>query len=262
MDTASLPQNSTSEDIEIRRQKWKILDICTKETQVNSDIYFLKECKKNNTIPNGLLIKNPMKTTYNTKYSNDLCHCTSLKLRNHLIHLLYNKQKIFLERKRQAIHLLQAGAYNEDLRDKINTHIERNQAKTLENKKRKLQKILPPEIHTKQQKEVNQNQVINLSNHQLTQAETTVLTKGLNFCPSSKFDKIQICGDTERYIRRLRLKEYYRENTIDGSNDPNLDNNTTFIRERKTSIWTPRPGRNSTLEKYIDALRHCVNSQI
>ena len=202
-----------------------------------------------------------MKTTYNTKYSNDLCHRTSLKLRNHLIHLLYNKKKILLERKRQAIHLLPTDAYNEDFRDKINTHIERNQAKTLENKKRKLQKILPPEIHTKQQKEVNHNQVINLSDHQLTQAETTVLTKGLNFCPSSKLDKIQICGDTERYIRRLRLKEYYRENTIDDSNDHNLDNNT-LIRERKTSIWTPRPGRNATLEKYIDSLRHCVNSQI
>ena len=52
--------------------------------------------------------------------------------------------------------------------------------------------------------------VVNLSSRDLTQAEMSLLSKGLSFCPIPKeIDMFALRKDMFDYVRRLRLKEYY-----------------------------------------------------
>ena len=45
-------------------------------------------------VPKGLIIKNPLVSTYNTFYSRKLCQGFEIKLRNHLIKVLYTNKDI------------------------------------------------------------------------------------------------------------------------------------------------------------------------
>ena len=52
--------------------------------------------------------------------------------------------------------------------------------------------------------------VINLSSRQLTQAENSLHSKGLPFCPTpSEIDVYALRKDVLDFVRRIRLKEYF-----------------------------------------------------
>ena len=54
--------------------------------------------------------------------------------------------------------------------------------------------------------------VFNLSKKCLTKDEVSLLSKGLNFCPTPKdFDKAEVKRDLEEFGRRLRLKCFFRD---------------------------------------------------
>ena len=60
--------------------------------------------------------------------------------------------------------------------------------------------------------------VVNLSNHKLSKAEVSLLSKGLKFCPTpNSVDKSVLKEDLEKFGRTLRLKWHYRndERTFD-----------------------------------------------
>ena len=65
--------------------------------------------------------------------------------------------------------------------------------------------------------------VVNLSDYQLSRNETDVLTSGLNFCPTSKIDPIQLCGDVESFFRRMCITEFFSNEhwTIPAANRDN-----------------------------------------
>ncbi|CAN2387690.1 Reverse transcriptase (RNA-dependent DNA polymerase), partial [Pristimantis euphronides] len=63
----------------------------------------------------------------------------------------------------------------------------------------------------------------------------------------------------EEYFRRLRLKEFFH----DRENAELVDTQTQEgSRAKKESDWTPQPGRNSTLDKYINTFRCVIQSTI
>ena len=92
----------------------------------------------------------------------------------------------------------------------------------------------------------------------LTDAENSVLSKGLTFVPvNSKTDEYQVKADYERYFRRLRLKAHFHDRE-DASTTPEND---PFIKfDTKTSIWTPPYGQFSAIDHYIDRCRRSINS--
>jgi len=52
--------------------------------------------------------------------------------------------------------------------------------------------------------------VVNLSRRVLTQAEVSLLSKGLKCCPTSeKIDIYSLRKDIKEYVRRVRLREYF-----------------------------------------------------
>lgn len=72
---------------------------------------------------------------------------------------------------------------------------------------------------------------VNLSDIQLTQWETNLLCKGLNFCPTppppGKYD---IDKDIDAFARRLTLKEYHTTDNIEEMLQTALDTNHRFLK--------------------------------
>ena len=93
---------------------------------------------------------------------------------------------------------------------------------------------------------VSQN-VVNLSNRVLTEAEISVLSKGLKFCPTPKeIDRAKIKEDLERFGRRLRLKWYYRNEEEYFSTNP----------FRKKSNFNPK--NDVAIEIYLSTIEHQI----
>jgi len=98
---------------------------------------------------------------------------------------------------------------------------------------------------------------------ELTEAETSVLSKGLPFVPVNKrIDEYQVKADCEKYFRCLRLKAYFH-----GAADNNLTANAApagtdpFAKfDAKVSKWTPPDGQFSAVDHYIDRCRRFVNT--
>jgi hypothetical protein len=65
--------------------------------------------------------------------------------------------------------------------------------------------------------------VVNLSSKPLSSAESSLLSKGLNFCPNPPKINVRILDeDLDQFARRLRFKEYFhskKETSEDLSTD-------------------------------------------
>ena len=95
-------------------------------------------------------------------------------------------------------------------------------------------------------------EIFNLSSRKLTQAETSVLTKGLNFVPTRKQPLAQVISELKEWERLMRLREYWAtfDTDLDVSEDPD--------RRYKTSKWTPPKGRDPCLDLYIEEVTRDV----
>ncbi|GFR64302.1 flagellar protein FliL [Elysia marginata] len=62
----------------------------------------------------------------------------------------------------------------------------------------------------------NTNTVINLSHHALTDTQTDVLSKNLNFCPTPKnVNYVELSKDVHSFTLRLRLAEFFYDEETD-----------------------------------------------
>ena len=133
--------------------------------------------------------------------------------------------------------------------------------------------ILP--THTKFESYIGEN-VINLSNAQLSEHQVRALEKGLTFCPTpGNPDKSRIWDDFKEFHRRLELMQFFsntkhnseldmpqsiidfmNENTkthdqADSASDPYKEIHSKF---KNKSTWTPNPP-NKTLEVFKRAFK-------
>lgn len=77
--------------------------------------------------------------------------------------------------------------------------------------------------------------VVNVSSRQLSPAELKLLSKGLNFSPSSgNINEFELYQDLDNFARNLRLREYFHDQPT-GSKKlfPGLSDK----RERETNIY-------------------------
>ncbi|GFN78605.1 flagellar protein flil [Plakobranchus ocellatus] len=91
--------------------------------------------------------------------------------------------------------------------------------------------------------------VINLSSHILTDPQTQLLSRNLNFCPTPyHINHIELSEDIHRFCRRLRLSEFFydEENTKPRAPLP------SFF--QKPSSFTPSAGRDKALDAFIKAV--------
>jgi len=98
---------------------------------------------------------------------------------------------------------------------------------------------------------------------ELTEAETSVLSKSLTFVPVNKrIDEYQVKADCEKYFCRLQLKVYFHgeaDNDLT-ANAPPAETDPFANFDAKVSKWTPPDGQFSAVDHYIDRCRSFVNT--
>ncbi|XP_052262490.1 uncharacterized protein LOC127866129 [Dreissena polymorpha] len=93
--------------------------------------------------------------------------------------------------------------------------------------------------------------VTNLSKKTLTDAQISLLSKGLKFIPTRKtIDKGKLLTDLSAWERRMRLKEYFYSEDAE-----HRTRNDEHQYKKKTSTWTPKAGRDKWLDTYIQAVK-------
>ena len=103
-------------------------------------------------------------------------------------------------------------------------------------------------------------------NLNLSEAEKSVLQKGLNFIPiKPTTDEFPSKKDCEKFYRRLRLKAFFHdkdqdrsEQSIENQDQQNGETKEDLVFEQlnpKKSTWVPPPGKFSSLHHYIQRYR-------
>ena len=181
-----------------------------KKTKIDEHIMFLKECKNQKLIPNGLRLK----IATNSIKSRDLIKKTNMKLLQNLINYRYKQQRII-----QTEIVTQESILNVYLRQSqperhhnqdfawINKHDQSPKVKLRNKHERKIQRLkeelkqkTPPVNNNEYQKEprTDTSNVINLSKTKLSNKHLDVLSKGLKFVPTTtSFDFVEMIANTE-----------------------------------------------------------------
>ena len=87
--------------------------------------------------------------------------------------------------------------------------------------------------------------VLNFSNTKLSATQSSLLEKGISFCPTHKLDLDELCDYINEYTCLLRNKEsFYSENSLSRSN-------RSMNHFKTASNWTETLGRNNNIDSYI-----------
>ena len=99
--------------------------------------------------------------------------------------------------------------------------------------------------------QLDHSSVINLSSYSLSTDETSVLARGLTFCPTPRhIDWPEVSADIYDFSRRMRLTEYFFD---DNSKTSNSNEDDTPFHNKST--WNPPNDRERALDTFLDAVK-------
>ena len=97
--------------------------------------------------------------------------------------------------------------------------------------------------------------VVNISNKVLTQAEISLLSKGLKFCPTPKeLDWSAIKWDVKEFCRKIKCKAYF-----EGRRDYGVEEFKDFKQFKDKSTWVPSE-IDPVLEVYCSKLEERISA--
>lgn len=268
-----------------------------KQKQIRTEHHVSNLCSYmyNNKVPQGLQIKLTPQTPgvksqrFHQRWNDILFDC-SMRLMELLYHhgqhqndSLYNEYTSLLNHCKESLPVEEFTEINSRLTDI--TCIQSNKLANKQVKKFQrdgVNKISTPvsSSHTTKRKRKRRfrrrkpitkdtcNIVVNLSSKDLTDAETSLLSKGLNFCPNpSKINEHELSEDLNQFSRRLRIKEYFHAKEKNGDNevetsvsDGTEEELPIINRFKKKSDWIPKPSKNTTLESVINLIKSNVTN--
>ncbi|XP_070543722.1 uncharacterized protein [Ptychodera flava] len=191
-----------------------------------------------------------------------------MQLRNHVIRVLYSKQsKInnqLTELNRQLTHLLSTPGHTIEVVNRVADDMYHHKFKKLKAAKaKKFALLIKSAGRNYASDKPSSNSIVNLSDYTLSANEESVLSRGLKFCPTKPLDKTQLCGDLEDFFRRLRLKEFFHNQSHEDSSPSETPmNQAKPLLKRKDSVWTPPESRNLKLDLYINCFCNRVHSEV
>jgi hypothetical protein len=98
-----------------------------------------------------------------------------------------------------------------------------------------------------------------LSSHQLTENETSLLSRGLNFCPVPiPINETKLSAELDNFARSLRFKEHFGSKVVEGGDEVSSDSDSEDACDNrfvKKSEWVPKPSTNVTLESFIENVK-------
>jgi hypothetical protein len=73
----------------------------------------------------------------------------------------------------------------------------------------------------------NSHTVVNLSSHQLTGSETSLLSRGLNFCPvPGPINETKLSEELDNFARSLRVKEHFGSKEVERGDEVSSDSDS------------------------------------
>ena len=103
--------------------------------------------------------------------------------------------------------------------------------------------------------------VYNLSNTPLTKSQIDLLSRGLGFSVTpARADRFQLEADTNEFVRRLRLQEYFYGQEENNNNSTALSEHPPNLKPKRNRFWTPDSGRNTCLDSYVNVIKETINS--
>ncbi|XP_071144979.1 uncharacterized protein [Mytilus edulis] len=256
----------------------------TKQQQISTRHHLSNYCHyiDNNVIPSGLCIKALPQTTGNLsdtflrRWDQTLFHCSLrllILLREHCIEHLKNLTRQFDSLSQACKTDLTASEF-ENIQERL-SDITNTKTATLRSRQRcKFQRdgTSFPSISTKEKKNNKTknrhfrrrpqvlsnkiNTVVNLSSKQLTEDETSLLSRGLNFCPvPGPVNDTKLSEELDYFARSLRIKEHFASKEDDSTTSDSDSDDSNEYRFRKKSNWVPKPSKNTTLESFIDNVK-------
>ena len=118
------------------------------------------------------------------------------------------------------------------------------------------------QIRTKQN--ILNTRIVNLSSIELTQSETSLLRRGLNFCPTPPPPKPEdLDADIDAFARRINLKEYYAPVNIDEIQQDSSYHCSVLekLNKRDRQVYY-RQSREPYLNSYVTKLRQDIRERL
>ena len=240
------------------------------KTRFSSHINFISRCLQHKVIPKGFrsnfhasIFSNV--SNFNLKYLHEIQRTQNTFSHNIMrstIRAMCSKRnelnKQIIECRSQlsnvcpSVLLRSIHAKIQALNSKLFHHLEQT-------KKHKLENLTnSPKNRTEPLENQNHHTVVTIpENLPLSNAEKSVLSKGLNFVPiSKKSDEFTTRQDVEKFLRRVQLKAFFH-NKEDKSDNTEKDAFETLT--AKKSKWTPPEGQFASIDYFIKKCRHDVH---
>ena len=101
---------------------------------------------------------------------------------------------------------------------------------------------------------------MNFSSYQLTLAESSLLQRGLTFCPTPpQLDQIQLTADFHDFYRRLRLRDFFADKPSSSHEESALQ--TTNL-ARKSTWQPPKNLRSAEVETFVNVFHSSVRESL
>ena len=113
--------------------------------------------------------------------------------------------------------------------------------------------------------ETLRRRMVNLSTTELTQSETSLLQKGLNFRPTPPPPRPDdVNKDIDVFGRRINLREYHAPDNLDEIKQQSIQRPTILekLSQRGQHGEYYRPSREPYLNSYVDNLRQDINKKL
>lgn len=120
--------------------------------------------------------------------------------------------------------------------------------------RRKNRKFIKRNKSKKQKRTIEYNTVVNISTYNLSKPQTSLLNKGLGFCPTPPTpDPINILRDTYLFNRTLRLKHRFQGEQYTPPENKQY---------KQASGWTPKASLNKELDRYINVVTEEITNYV
>ena len=253
------------------------LALCTfSKTRFTSHIHFLGRCLRRKVIPVGFSIKfhaSSLSNGYvkNVKYITSTC---SRNLMQATVRSMTTKRDLASRDIEKHCERLQR-VFSEDTFHLIRRQIHELNSRIYENlkstKERKFADFCGIRYHQPAEKNGSNTQdhhayqsklVVAIPDDlSLSEAEKSVLSKGLTFVPVKKStDEYRVKADCEKFYRRVHLRAHFHNGEASASH---ATPNTCDPFEKphtKESTWTPPEGNFTAIDHYVDRCRRAVNA--
>ena len=139
-----------------------------------------------------------------------------------------------------------------------------NKGKHTQAKRNKERQIRTKQNNNLTKEKILNTRIVNLSAIELTQSETNLLRRGLNFCPTPPPPKPEdLDADIDAFARRINLKEYHASDNIDEiKQDSSYRHSVLEKLNKRDRQGHCRPLREPYLNSYVAKLRQDIRERL